>query len=59
LIRLTPGVFGNGARGGAGEPVNLPNTTGLGGSNSSIFQVENQVPISANGQTRIGKQLPD
>jgi hypothetical protein len=50
LVRMTPGVFGNGARGGAGQAVNLPNTTGPGGSNSSIFQVENQVPISANGQ---------
>src|SRR5437588_3963413 len=50
LIRITPGVFGDGARGGAGQAVNLPNTTGPGGSNTSIFQVENQVPISANGQ---------
>ena len=50
LIRLTPGVFGNGARSGAGDAVNLPNTTGPGGSNTSIFQLENQVPISANGQ---------
>jgi hypothetical protein len=50
LVRMTPGVFGNGARGSAGQAVNLPNTTGPGGSNSSIFQVENQVPISANGQ---------
>ncbi len=50
LVRLAPGVFGDGARGGAGQAVNLPNTTGPGGSNSSIFQVENQVPISANGQ---------
>src|SRR5206468_2774084 len=50
LIRMTPGVFGDGARGGAGAAVNLPNTTGPGGSNSSIFQTENQVPISANGQ---------
>jgi hypothetical protein len=47
---MTPGVFGDGARGGAGQAVNLPNTTGPGGSNISIFQVENQVPISANGQ---------
>jgi Carboxypeptidase regulatory-like domain/TonB dependent receptor/TonB-dependent Receptor Plug Domain len=50
LIRLTPGVFGEGARGANGNAVNLPNTTGPGGSNTSIFQVENQVPISANGQ---------
>ncbi|HVF87542.1 MAG TPA: carboxypeptidase regulatory-like domain-containing protein, partial [Pyrinomonadaceae bacterium] len=50
LLRLTPGVFGDGARGGGGGAVNLPNTTGPGGSNNSIFQTENQVQISANGQ---------
>jgi hypothetical protein len=50
LVRLAPGVFGDGARGGNGTAVNLPNTTGPGGSNNSIFQTENQVPISANGQ---------
>jgi hypothetical protein len=50
LARLTPGVFGAGARGSGGASVGLPNTTGPGGSNSSIFQTENQVPISANGQ---------
>ncbi|HEX8184618.1 MAG TPA: TonB-dependent receptor, partial [Blastocatellia bacterium] len=50
LIRLTPGVFGDAARSANGNASNLPNTTGPGGSNSSIFQTENQVPISANGQ---------
>jgi hypothetical protein len=50
LARLTPGVFGQGARGAGGGAVNLPNTTGPGGSSTSIFQAENQVPISANGQ---------
>ncbi|MFL6211484.1 MAG: TonB-dependent receptor domain-containing protein [Pyrinomonadaceae bacterium] len=50
LLRLTPGVLGDGARGGSGGAVNLPNTTGPGGSNNSIFQTENQVQISANGQ---------
>jgi len=50
LARLTPGVFGDGARGGNGNAANLPNTPGVGGSNSSIFQTENQVQISANGQ---------
>lgn len=50
LLRLTPGVFGDGARGSNGGAVNLPNTTGPGGSNNSIFQTENQVQISANGQ---------
>ncbi|HMJ07631.1 MAG TPA: TonB-dependent receptor, partial [Pyrinomonadaceae bacterium] len=50
LARLTPGVFGAGARGSGGGSIGLPNTTGPGGSNVSIFQTENQVPISANGQ---------
>ena len=50
LLRLTPGVFGDSSRSGGGGAVNLPNTTGPGGSNNSIFQTENQVPISANGQ---------
>ncbi len=50
LLRLTPGVFGDEARSSSGQAVNLVNTTGPGGSNSSIFQTENQVPISANGQ---------
>jgi len=50
LLRLTPGVFGDGARSATGGAVNLPNTSGPGGSNNSVFQVENQVPISANGQ---------
>lgn len=50
LLRLTPGVIGNGARGGNGQAVELPNSPGPGGSDSSIFQSENQVPISAAGQ---------
>ena len=50
LARLTPGVFGDGARSGSGASSGFPNSTGPGGSNNSIFQTENQVPISANGQ---------
>jgi hypothetical protein len=50
LLRLTPGVFGQGARSGSGGSVNLPNQSGPGGSNRAIFQTENQVQISANGQ---------
>lgn len=51
LLRLTPGVFGDAARGsGSGNAVNLPNTPGPGGSNNSIFQSENQPQISAAGQ---------
>jgi hypothetical protein len=50
LARLTPGVFGDAARGGTGGAINLPNTAGPGGSSRSIFQTENQPQISANGQ---------
>lgn len=50
LIRLAPGVFGDGQRQGNGNAENLPNTTGPGGSNLDIFEVENQIPIVANGQ---------
>ena len=50
LLRLAPGVFGDGSRSGTGGAVALPNASGPGGSNSSIFQTENQIPIVANGQ---------
>ena len=50
LARLAPGVFGAGARSADGNSVYLPNTSGPGGSNNSIFQTENAQPISANGQ---------
>jgi outer membrane receptor protein involved in Fe transport len=50
LLRLTPGIFGDAARGGGGASSGLPNSTGPGGSNTSIFQVENQPQITANGQ---------
>ncbi len=50
LARLTPGVFGDGARAANGGSSNLPNTSGPGGSNLGIFATENQVQITANGQ---------
>jgi hypothetical protein len=50
LVRLTPGVFGLGARSGTGDSVALPGQVGPGGSNNQIFQTENQVPVSAGGQ---------
>src|SRR5712692_3114933 len=50
LLRLTPGIFGDGARQGNGNSSNLPNDSGKGGSNSAIFQIENTVQVSANGQ---------
>ena len=45
LLRLAPGVFGDAARAGTGGAVALPNASGPGGSNVSIFQTENQIPI--------------
>ena len=50
LARLTPGVFGDAARGGSGGAVSLPNSAGPGGSTRGIFQTENAPQISANGQ---------
>lgn len=50
LARLSPGVFGSGSRGANGNSQGLPNTSGPGGSNNSIFATENVQPISANGQ---------
>ncbi|HYP54565.1 MAG TPA: TonB-dependent receptor, partial [Pyrinomonadaceae bacterium] len=57
LARLTPGVFGQGARSSSGGAANLPNQVGPGGSATSIFQVENQVPITANGQRVSGNNF--
>ena len=37
LARLTPGIFGDAGRGPNGNSQRLPNTPGVGGSNSSIF----------------------
>src|SRR4030095_17217360 len=45
LARLTPGIFGQGARSAGGAAVNLPNTTGPGGSSTSIFPAEQQNPL--------------
>ena len=50
LLRTAPGITGDGARSGNGNAVFLPNGAGPGGSNSGIFQTENQVQISADGQ---------
>jgi len=50
LVRLTPGVFGTGGRTANGGSLSLPNTTGPAGSNLSIFQTENQLPVVSNGQ---------
>jgi len=50
LVRLTPGVFGQGARTSNGNAANLPNYAGTGGSIFGIFQTENSVQVSAGGQ---------
>ena len=57
LLRFSPGVFGDGARSGLGQSVGFPNgpganggTGGPGGSNTALYQTENQQSISANGQ---------
>ena len=50
LLRLAPGVFGDDARSSNGNAQNLPQQQGPGGSNSSIFQIENQVQIVSDGQ---------
>jgi hypothetical protein len=50
LARLTPGIFGDSGRSPNGNSNRLPNSPGTGGSNNSIFQAENQVQITANGQ---------
>lgn len=49
-LMLTPGLFGDDARGGNGQSSSLPNSTGPGGSNLGIFQTENQIPITSDGQ---------
>src|SRR5258708_1946426 len=57
LLRLAPGVFGDGARAANGTAANLPNSGGPGGSNSSIFSTENQVKVTANGQRNSGNNF--
>ena len=49
-MRTAPGITGTGARSGTGQAVFLPNGAGPGGSNSGIFQTENEVQIAAAGQ---------
>ena len=51
LLRTATGITGDGARSGSGTANYLPNAQGPGGSNSGVFQVENQVQISAAGQS--------
>ena len=52
LLRLAPGVFGDGSHSSGGGSQNTPGSQGPGGTtqNSSIFATENQVQINAGGQ---------
>jgi hypothetical protein len=50
LLRTAPGITGDASRSGAGTANFLPNGAGPGQSNSGIFQTENQIQISADGQ---------
>ena len=57
LLRLTPGVFGDGERSGTGRSVGFPNgpganngSGGTGASNVALYQTENQQSLSSGGQ---------
>jgi len=50
LLRLAPGVFADSARQGNGNSLAIPQQVGPGGSNSQIFQTENEVQAIADGQ---------
>jgi hypothetical protein len=50
LVRLTPGVFADSSRQANGNSQGIPQQVGPGGSNSQIFQTENQVQAIADGQ---------
>ena len=50
LLRTAPGITADSARSGSGDSVRLPNGAGPGQSNRGVFQTENQVQVSANGQ---------
>ena len=59
LLRLAPGVFGDGAHEAGGNSANTPGSQGPGGptATSGIFQTENQVQINANGQRNTGNSF--
>lgn len=59
LLRLAPGVFGDGAHQGGGNSANTPGSQGPGGptATASLFQTENQVQINANGQRNTGNSF--
>ena len=58
LIRLAPGVFGDGATGSGGGGTNLPGSNqSSGGSLDSIYKVENQPQIIAGGTRNNGNSF--
>jgi hypothetical protein len=59
LLRLAPGVFGDGAHDNGGGSADIPGSAGPGGTSatSSVFQTENQVQIFANGQRNDGNSF--
>lgn len=57
LLRLAPGVFGDGARDGNGGAYWFPNSAGPDKGSRSIFAVENQVQVTANGQRLSGNNF--
>ncbi len=50
LVKLAPGVFGDGALEGNGTASWFPNSPGPDKNSTSIFAVENQIQVSAHGQ---------
>jgi hypothetical protein len=58
LLRLAPGVFGDGATGSGGGGAQLPGQNQVGSnSSSSIFMTENQPGIVANGARNNGNSF--
>ena len=59
LLRLAPGVFGDGAHNNGGGSQNVPGSAGPGGpgATTSIFPVENQAQTFANGQRNEGNSF--
>jgi len=57
LLKLAPGVFGDGARTADGLCREPSKSGGPGGSNTSIFCWKNQVQVSANGQRNSGNNF--
>lgn len=58
LVRLAPGVFGDGSLTGSGGSNGLPSSNiGAAGATDSIFKTENGVQISANGTRQNSNNL--